>query len=781
MAEELLEGAMSLTELSLLSEALDRGQLKNPLTEKVFVALRSASTISRSFRRGGDGPPDFTLVHTVMSSLVAGGMAMDVMDAISSALASADLLADFGDGPGGTWVLVALAAALPLLHGALPKDKRGLCVLPHEHRMQEHQADLEGIQAEIYGSIVVYNTHRMCDRCMEHIHDRVYFHCDKGCDVDFCLRCHDELQGVLEGFAEDSGAGDRAAQRMLWSVHVTDQLAHQLLSRGPDDRKALAELLTYEWPTDLFLRVIRAVVDVCNARVLYNDSKGALTSSVDVVQNEHGEVGFVQRVTPIYDDLSFWHSLALLQFLYACNSRRRGPVVDGAEILGPRIACEEFVLEGINKCKPAVEWERWLRHHGSSTVIDILNAECFLTSDAFRSLIAHNNVLPISFRRHCLLADLWSQMEGQRTQGHLQPIQLDVDREPQALVKDVVGVFARAAAEGGSSDAASGGAEKKPHAWGLRQPLKVAFKGEEARGPGVLREFFQVALRAFLATLFTPNDHRTYWFSEEPWPEGFFACGVMLGQAILHNEGIPQVFPPTFFELLLRDFASPHCQPLGLPHLAAVSPVEASSLQQVLDHEGEDIASIYGDLGWERTHRLEGIELTQATKAAFVDAYVQWSLTDRIRIQLGHFSDGFRAVLGESVMLREMVDAVQLERILCGGDDAVDVAALQSRAKHEGWSDAEAEYLEAFWAIVADMSEAVKRRFLLFLTASDRVPLEGWEHLRVVVQRNGDGDERLPTAFTCFNLMLLPKYSSASVLSAKLHAAITNSEGFGLR
>ncbi|CAJ1393567.1 unnamed protein product [Effrenium voratum] len=59
-------------------------------------------------------------------------------------------------------------------------------------------------------------------------------------------------------------------------------------------------------------------------------------------------------------------------------------------------------------------------------------------------------------------------------------------------------------------------------------------------------------------------------------------------------------------------------------------------------------------------------------------------------------------------------------------------------------------------------------------------PPEGWHKFDLQVQRNGEGDERLPTAYTCFTLLLLPRYSSAQVMRARLLAAINETEGFGL-
>jgi HECT-domain (ubiquitin-transferase) len=64
---------------------------------------------------------------------------------------------------------------------------------------------------------------------------------------------------------------------------------------------------------------------------------------------------------------------------------------------------------------------------------------------------------------------------------------------------------------------------------------------------------------------------------------------------------------------------------------------------------------------------------------------------------------------------------------------------------------------------------------------SDRSPIDGLSKLAFVVSRNGTEDDRLPSAHTCFNHLLLPAYSSIDVMRVKLRYAITQSEGFGLR
>lgn len=68
----------------------------------------------------------------------------------------------------------------------------------------------------------------------------------------------------------------------------------------------------------------------------------------------------------------------------------------------------------------------------------------------------------------------------------------------------------------------------------------------------------------------------------------------------------------------------------------------------------------------------------------------------------------------------------------------------------------------------------------MFLTGSDRIPIYGMASLQIVIQSTASGEEYLPVAHTCYNLLDLPQYSSKEVLCARLTQALDNYEGFSL-
>lgn len=109
-----------------------------------------------------------------------------------------------------------------------------------------------------------------------------------------------------------------------------------------------------------------------------------------------------------------------------------------------------------------------------------------------------------------------------------------------------------------------------------------------------------------------------------------------------------------------------------------------------------------------------------------------------------------------------------------------------------------------FWEVFHELTLEEKKKFLLFLTGCDRIPIQGmkaikvswWCHLNVslmfyykrlqnvpsfqiYIQPTPD-DKFLPVAHTCFNLLDLPQYQTKEKLKYKLLQAIQQTQGFSL-
>lgn len=85
-----------------------------------------------------------------------------------------------------------------------------------------------------------------------------------------------------------------------------------------------------------------------------------------------------------------------------------------------------------------------------------------------------------------------------------------------------------------------------------------------------------------------------------------------------------------------------------------------------------------------------------------------------------------------------------------------------------------------FWDVLHTLTEEQKKKFLFFTTGCDRAPIGGLGKLHLVITRHGPDSDRLPSAHTCFNHLLLPEYSSKEKLRERLLTALGNAEGFGM-
>ncbi|VDD80005.1 unnamed protein product [Mesocestoides corti] len=109
-----------------------------------------------------------------------------------------------------------------------------------------------------------------------------------------------------------------------------------------------------------------------------------------------------------------------------------------------------------------------------------------------------------------------------------------------------------------------------------------------------------------------------------------------------------------------------------------------------------------------------------------------------------------------------------------------DFGELERVTEYEGDYNTETPVIRQFWSIVHAMSEQEQRKLLQFTTGTDRIPVGGMSRLKFVIARQGPDSDRLPTAHTCFNVLLLPEYSNKEKLERCLRIAITYSKGFGM-
>ncbi|MBE3042721.1 HECT domain-containing protein, partial [Candidatus Bathyarchaeota archaeon] len=169
--------------------------------------------------------------------------------------------------------------------------------------------------------------------------------------------------------------------------------------------------------------------------------------------------------------------------------------------------------------------------------------------------------------------------------------------------------------------------------------------------------------------------------------------------------------------------------------------------------------------------------VTNENRCAYVSDYIRYLTDVSVRPQYAAFERGFKACLHPKSL--DLLTPTILQSIVEGTQE-IDLAELKRHTRYNGW-DASHATIRDFWSVVKRFDEPMKRKLLEFVTASDRVPVGGMQHVQFVIQRNGEEGKggRLPTAYTCYGTLLLPEYEDREVLRERLGMALGNAQGFG--
>ncbi|XP_034107035.1 probable E3 ubiquitin-protein ligase HERC4 isoform X1 [Drosophila albomicans] len=322
----------------------------------------------------------------------------------------------------------------------------------------------------------------------------------------------------------------------------------------------------------------------------------------------------------------------------------------------------------------------------------------------------------------------------------------------------------------------------------LKKPLRIKFHGEEAEDAGgVRKEFFMLLLKDLIDPKYGMfkefEDSRVMWFADVSFETEnmYFLIGVLCGLAIYNFIIINLPFPLALYKKLLE-------KPVNLSDLREMSPAEANSLQSLLDYEGDDFKDTF-DLTFEITRDIFGepetkplkpnggqIAVTIENRQEFVDLYVDFIFNESVEVHYRAFHKGFMKVCSGNVMT--LFHPEELMAVVTGNEE-YDWQALEDNCDYkEGYTSAD-ETVQWFWEVFHDLTDADKKKFLLYLTGSDRIPIQGMKAIKIIIQPT-QNERSLPVAHTCFNLLDLPRYKTKERLKYKLLQAIQQTQGFSL-
>ncbi|NXE32722.1 HERC4 ligase, partial [Ptilorrhoa leucosticta] len=322
-----------------------------------------------------------------------------------------------------------------------------------------------------------------------------------------------------------------------------------------------------------------------------------------------------------------------------------------------------------------------------------------------------------------------------------------------------------------------------------KKPLKVIFVGEEAvDAGGVRKEFFLLIMRELLDPKYGMfryyEESRLIWFSDKTFEDSdlFHLIGVVCGLAIYNFTIVDLHFPLALYKKLLNKKPS-------LDDLKELMPDVGRGMQQLLDYPEDDIEEAFclnftitvENFGTTEIKELvpkgADIPVVKQNRQGFVDAYVDYIFNRSVASLYSAFHEGFHKVCGGKVL--QLFQPSELQAMVIGNTN-YDWKELEKNTEYKGEYWADHPTIKIFWEVFHELSLEKKKQFLLFLTGSDRIPILGMKCLKLVIQPTGGGEDYLPVAHTCFNLLDLPKYTDKETLKSKLIQAIDHYEGFSL-
>ncbi|KAK9686107.1 hypothetical protein K7432_015271 [Basidiobolus ranarum] len=325
----------------------------------------------------------------------------------------------------------------------------------------------------------------------------------------------------------------------------------------------------------------------------------------------------------------------------------------------------------------------------------------------------------------------------------------------------------------------------------LKKPLKIRFinGGEEGIDKGgVQKEFFQKLVAKLLDPVFGmfvyDENTRYSWINgaSKESEKYFELVGVILGLALYNGVIIGANFPKLMYKKILG-------KPITLDDMKEGFPELGRGLEQMLEWKDGDVYDVfmrefeiaYDENGVMTSYPLipDGANrpVTNSNRDEYVQLYIDHVANKYVTKQFAALRDGFLRVCGGTAM--SMLRPEELELLLCGNSE-FNLSELEGGAQYDDGYSPEHYVIRNFWSIVHELTNDQQKKLLIFVTASDRIPVIGLGTVTFVIQRNGPDSERLPTALTCFGRLLLPEYSTRPKLKKCLLTAIENARGFGL-
>ncbi|XP_058403470.1 E3 ISG15--protein ligase HERC5 [Diceros bicornis minor] len=319
----------------------------------------------------------------------------------------------------------------------------------------------------------------------------------------------------------------------------------------------------------------------------------------------------------------------------------------------------------------------------------------------------------------------------------------------------------------------------------LRRELMVSFSGEIALDSGGVRaEFFHCLFEEMTqpeyGMFMYPEEASYMWFPVSPKFEkkSYFFFGVLCGLCLFNCNVANIPFPMALFKKLLDQTPS-------LEDLKELSPVLGRSLQTLLDDESDDFREVFYihfNVHWDKNDvelipNGSCIIVDQTNKRDYVSKCVNYIFNVSIKAVYEEFQRGFYKICDKEII--EFFHPEELKDVIIGNTD-YDWETFEKNALYVEGYDNSHPTIVMFWKALHKLTVEEKKKFLVFLTGTDRIQVKGLKNMKITFCCPANLNEKDPIrAQTCYSVLYLPKYSTMERVEEALQVAINSSRGFG--
>ncbi|XP_027453202.1 probable E3 ubiquitin-protein ligase HERC6 isoform X1 [Zalophus californianus] len=302
-------------------------------------------------------------------------------------------------------------------------------------------------------------------------------------------------------------------------------------------------------------------------------------------------------------------------------------------------------------------------------------------------------------------------------------------------------------------------------------------------GHGVISEFFYSIFEEMTKTEYGmfmyPEEGSYMWFPVSPKFEKkrYFLFGILCGLSLNNSNVTNLPFPLALFKKLLD-------QKPSLQDLKELSPLLGKNLQEVLNNEADDIGElyIYFSIHWDKKDVAlipNGISVPvdQTNKKEYVSACIDYIFNTSVKAVYEEFQRGFYKVCDKEILLK-LFHPEELMTAVVGSTD-YDWKQFEENSQYAPGYHKSHPTILMFWKAFHKLTLEEKRKFLFFLSGSDRLHVRGKQETGIIFRCPQTFSETdYPRALTCHNILDLPKYSTMEKVEEALQVAINSNRGF---